>query len=209
MHAQRRSYAFRLLLLGLTWCAVPTFIWWTVTTVQKQNFALRPQTPELAPTPLPEQKDLALLRSAMVWTKSGATQPAIEMLDSALLSPRKEARAATSLTMLLARGRERLAMIDGRVFRKGDTLPDGRVIRDITPQGVLLLAAGQAELTPWIPPLSVRLEKAAETAPVPARTTPPTNATAADPIRGGAMNLDAQQALQLLQQLETMQRHAN
>lgn len=209
MHAQRHAFALRLLLFGVTWCLVPAFIWWTLATVQKQNLTLRPQLPENTTVSLPDEKDRTLLRLAIAWTEAQHAQAAIELLDASLLSPRKEGRAATNLTMILSRGRERLAMIDGRVFRQGDALPDGRVIQKITPQGVMLRTGGQAELTPWIPPLSVRLEKAAEPSPIPTAP-PPSDVTAvADPVRGTTMTLDAQQAMQLLKQLETMQRHAN
>lgn len=208
MHVQHQSFALRLLVLGLVWCAVPAFIWWSLDTVQHHNLALRPVLPEFVPTALPDDQDRVLLHDAMVWAKATPTETAIDRLDGTLLAPRQEARAATSLTMLMSRGRERLAMIDGRVFAKGDALPDGRVIRDITPQGVVLLTAGQAELTPWIPPLSVRLEKAAKVSPVPTEAAPASNATVADPVQGGTMRLDAQQAMQLMKQLETTQRHA-
>lgn len=209
MHAQRHAFALRLLLFGVIWCLVPAFIWWALATVQKQNLTLRPQLPENTTVSLPDEKDRTLLRLAIAWTEAQPAQAAIELLDASLLSPRKEGRAATNLTMILSRGRERLAMIDGRVFRQGDTLPDGRVIQNITPQGVMLRTGGQVELTPWIPPLSVHLEKAADPSPIPTAP-PPSDVTAvADPVRGTTMTLDAQQAMQLLKQLETMQRHAN
>lgn len=208
MHVQRQSYALRLFLLVLVWMVVPGVLWSVVSTTQEEVLALQPDFPSTELASLPGDNDHRHLLDALEWVLGVPSQPVLDTLESSLVSPRQNARSIARLSMLMHRGREPLAMIDGRVFRAGDTLPDGRVVEKISSQGVVLLAGGQAELTPWIPPFSVRLEKVA-TPPLVAAGTASANATVATPVQNGSMTLDAMQAMQLLKQLETMQYHAN
>lgn len=207
MHVQRQSYALRLCVLAVLWMAAPGALWWMVTITQEELLALRPELPSTQLAVLPSDTDHQHLLDALEWVLGVPSQPVLDTLESSLVSPRQDVRTIARLSMLMHRGREPLAMIDGRVFREGDTLPDGRVIEKISAQGVVLLAGGQAELTPWIPPFSVRLEKAA-TPPMGTNGTLSANATVATPVQNGTMTLDAMQAMQLLKQLETMQHHA-
>lgn len=207
MHPQRQSYTLRLLsmvalLLGL--------ILYAYLSLSKTNAAvaqLRPVVPDMQPAPLPADEHKNRLSTALSWLRSQATEPFIATLEPSLISRKPRTRAATSLTMLIPHGRERLALIDGRVFRKGDILADGRQVTGISARGVELTTSGQRELIPWIPPLSVRLEKAPETPLVKPSALAEANATAS-PVQGQTLTLDAQQALQLLKQLESVQNHA-
>lgn len=166
-----------------------------------------PEVPDMAPPALPDPAWRTAIAQALAALGQGPSQAALDRLETTLISPQTTAgRTATRLTLIVPQGAERLALIDGRVFRTGDTLADGRRVHAISPQGVLLEAAGSLEMVPWIPPLAVRLERAASEPPAFANATleapaAPVNATR----RGGRdATIDTQQALQLLRQLEAV-----
>lgn len=164
-----------------------------------------PQIPDMTPPTLPDPAWHKTITQALADLGAAPSQPSFNLLEATLISPKTSVgRSATRLTLIVPKAAQRLAMIDGRVYREGDQLPDGRRIHAISPQGVLLEAAGAIETTPWIPPLTVRLEQASQP-PAFANATleAPTNATTAV-NQTGQPTLNTDQALQLLRQLETL-----
>jgi len=130
-----------------------------------QAGTLRPQVQEIQPASLPEPEAMTSLLDAANWSLGRASKPAVRLVDPTLLSTRAGQRDQTRLGMILHNTQTPVAMIDGRVVRKGEVLPDGRIVQDITAHGVILLTPDKAELVVWTPPLEVRLEKPTQGGP--------------------------------------------
>lgn len=165
MHPFFFSLALRLSLVIVTCCALGAAACWSITDTLGQTDALQPQITDIEPASLPGTDTGARLLEAANWTMVRPSEPAVKQVDQSLLSPRGAEREQAMLGLILRDGRTAMAMIDGRIVRPGETLPDGRVVQDITAHGVVLLAADKAELVVWAPPSEVRLDKPAETSP--------------------------------------------
>jgi hypothetical protein len=205
MHPASQTLFLRFSLLAATLVAVLAGGGMYAAGLLEEAARQRPEVPDMTPPGLPDPKwrqDIAQALSALATPPS---QASIDTLETTLISPKTTVgRTAARLTLLVAKGAQRLAMIDGRVYREGDTLPDGRRVHTISPQGVILEAAGALETTPWIPPLAVRLEQAAAP-PAFANATLQAPANATTTTQAGKPTLNTDQALQLLRQLEALQ----
>ncbi|BDV02077.1 hypothetical protein TDMWS_21620 [Thermodesulfomicrobium sp. WS] len=210
MHPSLRAILIRFALMGAAFVALGGAAALYVPGIQEQVARHTSQVPDITPPALPDAAWRTTIAAALDALGKGPTQAAINTLETSLISQRTTTgRTATRLTLIVPQGAERLALIDGRVFRVGDKLPDGRRVHAISPQGVLLEAAGALEMVPWIPPLAVRLERASQETPAfanatleaPAQTL--TNASATQ----GPKSINADQAIQLLRQWEAL-KHA-
>ncbi len=207
MHPALRAVLLRLCLLGGTLLTVAGAAALYVPGILEQAARIAPEVPDMTPPTVPDPARRTAIAQVLAALGQGPSQAALDRLETSLISPQTTAgRTATRLTLIVPQGAERLALIDGRVFRSGDSLPDGRRVHTISPQGVLLEAAGSLELVPWIPPLSVRLERAASEPPAFANATLEAPAAAVNATRTAGRNatIDTQQALQLLRQLEAL-----
>ena len=182
----------------LTCWAMSAAACWSIADTLGQADALQPQITDIQPSGLPGEDTKTLLLEASAWTMARPSAPAIKQVDQSLLSPLWAEPEQTRLGMILRDGRTPMAMIDGRIVRPGETLPDGRVVQDITAHGVVLLAADTAELVVWAPPLEVRLEKPAETSP---QARPEgSDSKAAPDAQSDRLDMKPGQAIQLLRQ---------
>ncbi len=64
-----------------------------------------------------------------------------------------------NITMIFLGGKNRYVMIDGRIYREGETLIDGRKILNISEKGVLIKAKDNVYLVPWKETGYVKLER--------------------------------------------------
>jgi hypothetical protein len=165
MHPHLFSLTGRLALFALVCCALTVVAAWSVVDTVNQGRALRPQIQDIQPASLPEPEAMTSLLDAASWTNGKASKPAVRQVDPTLLGTRGGQRDQTRLGMILHNTQTPVAMIDGRVVRKGEVLPDGRIVQDITAHGVILLTPDKAELVVWTPPLEVRLEKPTQGGP--------------------------------------------
>jgi len=209
MHPYLRAVLIRYALMGAAFAALGGAAYLYVPGVQEQVARHVPEVPDMTPPTLPDPAWRSTITAALEALDRGPTQAAIASLETSVISQRTTTgRTATRLTLIVPQGAERLALIDGRVFRVGDRLPDGRRVHAISPQGVLLEAAGALEMVPWIPPLAVRLERASQEPPAFANATLEAPAQAANAsAASGGQSINADQAIQLLRQLEAL-KHA-
>ena len=165
MHPHLLSSAWRLALVALACLALTTAACWSITDVLDRAGALEPQIADIEPVSLPGPDARPLLLEAAEWTSARPSEAAVKKVEQSLLGHQGAGREQTRLGMILRDGDASMAMIDGRIVRPGEILPDGRIVQDITAHGVVLLTADKAELVVWSPPLEVRLEKPAEASP--------------------------------------------
>jgi len=109
---------------------------------------------------------------------------------------------------------KKMAIIGGVAYELGATLPDGRVLKDIQ-RDALVLASGTAEERyEWLPSFRVELRKAAEqqaAPPSPADQKKAADAEAQKKTQGQALpttpeNLTPDQALSIMQQMSKQQK---
>lgn len=165
MHPFLFSSAWRLALVALAYFALAAAGCWSILDVLGRAGALEPQIADIEPAILPGTDARPLLLKAVEWASTRASEPAVRRVDQSLLGLQGARQEQARLGMILRTGDTPLAMIDGRVVRPGEILPDGRIVQDITAHGVILLTADKAELVVWSPPLEVRLEKPDEASP--------------------------------------------
>ena len=107
---------------------------------------------------------------------------------------------------------KKYAIINGAVLEVGDKLPDGRTLKDIKPDGVVLGVGEVEERFEWQPSFRVELKKAKQEEVAATETEVPGTAPAAPAPSAPQSNLNnlpenptPEQALNILQQLKKQQ----
>lgn len=137
--------------------------------------------------------------------------PRLIVLDPQVLDEKKQ-YASVFVSALFLGPPKKYAILNGSVYEEGAVLPDGRVIKSIDIDGVVLDLEGGTQRVDWIPPYRVELKKpapkekstgAGETTPTldEAATTPGTEQTPAVDLNNLPPDLTPDQALQILQQV--------
>ncbi|MEW5774246.1 MAG: hypothetical protein AB1916_12070 [Thermodesulfobacteriota bacterium] len=169
---------------------------------------------------LPDPAVVKTLDSAIAVLK-GERVPfgGVDRVESSLIALHREEVTATgqkkmpvSLSAIFMGPPKKYAIINGAVLEAGDRLPDGRILKDIQPDGVVLGVGDVEERFEWLPSFRVELKKPAET---------PAAAPTGDGQEGGAAapaspapqadlqnlpeNPTPEQALNILQQLKKQQ----
>lgn len=209
MHRLRKELLIRLVLVLLALVGVGYYGFVTAdhSVSRAAGLRARPFRVENVALPAENTKDLIAMGVSLV-EETGKVGEVSYLVPS--LVEKKEGRVETARLTLIAQGqKERYAMINDRIYRVGDTLPDGRRVRALNGDGVLLSALGQSELLPWLPPLKVDLEKSAP-APAAGDSEVKKETVVENPVetqvenKGEKVVLNADKAMQLLKQLEAL-----
>lgn len=123
-------------------------------------------------------------------------------------------KLAVNLSVVFLGPPKKYAIINGAVYGIGEKLPDGREVRDIQADGVVLAVGGVEERYDWVPSFRVELKKAdvkkvsvsveAGGQPTAQTGTPSPEATPAD-LDNLPENPTPDQAMNILQQLRKQQ----
>ncbi|MCF8030682.1 MAG: general secretion pathway protein GspB [Desulfohalobiaceae bacterium] len=168
MHPQRRLILFRWALALVLCLGFLLWMEWGHTpprgplVANRKNY--QPQKLDL-----PSQEERQLLRRAASYLPEGAaTRPRIAGLSAGLfgMPPRqgdggkpRKGYATPSLGLILPDEAGGFASLDGRIYREGERLPDGRKVLEIRAKGVLLQAGQETEFLPWVDPGGTRLSR--------------------------------------------------
>ena len=205
MHVLRKELCIRMVLLILVVGGLLYYGAGAVTkTVQKSSrLRAKPVTVRNVALPSDREKDVIAMGIALVRDPGRGEQ--IIYLTPSLVEKKQGRVEMARLTMLVQGEKHQYAMINDRMYREGDSLPDGRKVVSMDSAGVLLSALGSTEVLPWMPPLKVELKKSV---PAPSVASGMGNATASveNPVTGSKdkVVMDADKALLLLKQLEAV-----
>lgn len=114
---------------------------------------------------LPSEEVTEVIRSAVdVSSKKVSTfgevekvNPSLIVLDEAALEE-DAGFAQLSVSTIFLGPPDKYAVLGGRVFREGDVLPDGRIVKSIDPDGVDVAMGDTVDRMPWVPPFRVELK---------------------------------------------------
>lgn len=178
---------------------------------------LAPEGIELPPENVVETVDTAIevLRGRI------SAFPSVKDVDPELIIlSREEAeesltpRAPLKVSTIFLGPPEKFVIINGVVYQEGERLPDGRVVKTIDSEGVLVLDDEVTSRVAWVPPFRVELKeperektkvfKPEEDLPEEVDA-PPEEAGGKIDIENLPPNLTPDQALQVLQQLGKVQ----
>ena len=210
MHTLRKELCLRIVvmlavLMGVGYHGITSM---TRTVKQSAGIRVRPVRVKNVALPPDSQKELIADGISLVDEKGRGGQVAYLMPS---LVEKKRGRVETAkLSMLVQGQKDQYAMINNRIYRKGDVLPDGREVVSMDAQGVVLSALGHVELLPWVPPLKIELKKSAPEARVEPEVGDGTDAVE-NPVQNDARKvvMDADKALKLLKKLETLDDRKN
>ena len=215
MHPVRQSILFRWALYVLVVVGLAAFL---LTHKQKVPTYTSDVVKRLAPKPvqLPDPAVVKTLDSAIAVLK-GERVPfgGVDRVEPSLITQREEVTATgqkkllVSISAIFMGPPKKFAIINGIVLEEGDKLPDGRAIKEIQADGVVLGVGEVSERFEWLPSFRVELKKAASitqavSAP-PAKTDAKTQESAPVNIQNLPDNPSPEQALNVLQQLKKQQ----
>ncbi|MFA7064865.1 MAG: hypothetical protein WC177_05170 [Bacilli bacterium] len=205
MHVLRKELCIRLAVLFLVVVGLGYYGAGAVTkTVQKAG-GLRAKPISVKTIALPSDHEKDVIATGIALVRNPGRREEIPYLMPSLVEKKQGRVEMAKLTMLVQGQKHQYAMINNRMYREGDTLPDGRKVTSMDSAGVLLSALGTTEILAWVPPLKVELKKSAPAAPAASGMVNATNSVE-NPVSGskGKMVIDADKALQLIKQLETV-----
>lgn len=141
------------------------------------------------------------------YAKVGKVEPSLLVLEADVA--RTTGPRALSLSAISIGPKERSVVLSGIVYREGDILPDGRMIKAIEPDAVVFALGENEERQQWQPPFRVELKRPKKEEQE--KIFDPTETVAEEPetapVKGGLdagqlpPDLTPDQALQILQQL--------
>lgn len=205
MHVLRKELCIRMVLLLLVVGGLGYYAAGAVTATVRKSASLRARPVSADTVALPSDREKKVIASGIALIRNPGRGEQISYLTPSLVEKKQGRVEVAQLTMLVQGEKHQYAMIDNRMYREGDTLPDGRKVISMDSAGVLLSALGNTEILPWMPPLKVELKKSV---PVPSAASEKGNATASveNPVSGSNKKIvmDADKALQLIKQLEAV-----
>jgi len=205
MHVLRKELCIRMVVLLLVVGGLGYYAVGTVTKTMQKSGRLRARPVSVHNVSLPSDREKDVIAMGIALVRSPKRGEQIVYLTPSLVEKKQKRVEMAQLTMLVQGEKHQYAMINDRMYREGDSLPDGRKVVSMDSAGVLLSAQGTTEMLPWMPPLKVELKKSV---PVPSAASGMENATASveNPLAGSKGNvvMDADKALLLLKQLEAV-----
>jgi len=205
MHRLRKELLIRVVLILLVAGGVGYYGFETASKAVSRSAGLRARPIKVTNVALPPNRTRNLIAMGVSLANEKGRGGQVSYLVPSLVE-KKEGKVETARLTLIAQGqRDRYAMINDRIYRVGDTLPDGRRVRALNADGALLSALGQSELLPWLPPLKVELKKSAP-APVQEEARDGKEMVVETPVeqQKEKVVLNADKAMQLLKQLEAL-----
>ncbi len=205
MHRLRKELLIRMILILLVAGGVGYYGFETAATAFSRAAGVRARPLKVTNVALPSDRTQDLIAMGVSLARGKGRGGQVSYLVPSLVE-KKEGKVETARLTLLAQGeKNRYAMINDRIYRVGDILPDGRRVRALNADGVLLSALGQSELLAWLPPLKVELKKSAP-APVQEAGRVGREEMVETPVeqQQEKVVLNADKAMQLLKQLEAL-----
>lgn len=203
MHIVRKELCLRMfvvlsLLVGVGYHGMISMI----TTVEK-SAGIRVSPVKVKNVDLPPEYQKELIAGGISLVSEQGRGGQVTHLISSLVEKKQDKVERATLSMLVQGEEHQYAMINNRMYRVGDSLPDGRKIVSMDSRGVLLSALGRTQLLPWIPPLKVKLKKSAPQ-PVTELQSDDKATIVENPLTNSDQKvvMDAQKALELLKKLE-------
>lgn len=169
MHPVRRTIIFRWVLYVLVIAGVAA---WLSTLEPKQAQFQSTIMERLAPTQiaLPTVEVTQSLSEAIKVLKGQSPAfPSVDKVEPSLIilyeeeaqTPEEEARRRmpVSISTIFMGPPTKFAILNGTIYREGEKLPDGRLIKIIDQDGVTLVEDDLTERVAWVPPFRVELQK--------------------------------------------------
>jgi hypothetical protein len=166
MHPVRRTIIFRWVLYVLVILGVAAWVYTQEPrTPQFRASALERLAPKEIQMP-PEEVTETLTESIQVLRGEEAVfksvkniQPSLIILYEEEAQVAEEQRVPLSISTLFMGPPSKFVIINGAVYREGEKLPDGRMIKEIDQNGVLVVEEDYRERVAWLPPFRVQLKK--------------------------------------------------
>ncbi len=205
MHVLRKELCIRMVVLILVVGGLLYYGAGAVTKAVQKSSRLRAQPAPVNNVALPTDREKEMIAMGIALLRDPGRRGQISYLAPSLVEKKQGRVERAQLSMLVLGEKQSYAMINDRMYRKGDILSDGRKVVSMDAAGVVLATLGSTEMLVWIPPLKVKLDKSAPVSPAAAGRG---NATTSveNPVSGSNKKIvmDADKALQLIKQLEAV-----
>ena len=179
---------------------------------QIQNIIIPPlraaSTQKIQQLPHDDTINLFIEAADLLNLPPSASSPATLKIDPSLLKQKTQTRVTLALQLIFA-GNKKYVLINDQFYTINDVLPDGRKIKDINDEGVVLSSSGKpVELLAWTPPLKVELKKSAALAAASPGSAAQAQSSSAPQQQIASSNqtssINVNQALELLKNLQNI-----